>query len=154
MNQQERFEAHYADLHGVPVESMASYRMEDSYRLPAISLHYLTFKAAENGLAASKSAIDVIAERARQIAVENRMPGDDDDYTLGQLAAAASGYALGSTKAYQSSGCPRPPYWPWSPRWWKPGDPRKMLVKAGALILAEIERIDRMEEGNARNAEG
>lgn len=50
MNQQERFEAHYADQHGVPVETMTSYRMGDTYRLPGIASHYRTFKAAEDGL--------------------------------------------------------------------------------------------------------
>lgn len=34
MNQQERFEAYYADQHSVPVESLKQYRMGDSYRLP------------------------------------------------------------------------------------------------------------------------
>lgn len=33
--------------------------------------------------------------------------------------------------------------WPWGSSWWKPKDPRRDLVRAGALILAEIERIDR-----------
>ena len=36
-----------------------------------------------------------------------------------------------------------PATWPWGASWWKPGDPRRMLVKAAALILAEIERLDR-----------
>lgn len=27
--------------------------------------------------------------------------------------------------------------------WWKPGAPRRMLIKAAALIVAEIERLDR-----------
>lgn len=36
-----------------------------------------------------------------------------------------------------------PYYCPWDPAWWKPLEPRCDLVKAGALILAEIERIDR-----------
>jgi hypothetical protein len=32
----------------------------------------------------------------------------------------------------------------WPQDWeFKPADPRRMLVKAGALILAEIERLDR-----------
>ena len=87
---------------------------------------------------------DVHIERLRQIDVENRSPVDDDDYSLGQLAYAASGYAQGSVPAQQVQGCLRPSYWPWHPRWWKPGSPRRMLVKAGALILAEIERIDRL----------
>ena len=86
---------------------------------------------------------DVHLERLRQIDVENRSPVDDDDYSLGQLAYAAAGYAQGSVPAQQVQGCLRPSYWPWHPRWWKPGSPRRMLVKAAALILAEIERIDR-----------
>lgn len=87
---------------------------------------------------------DVHLERLRQIDVENRSPVDDDDYSLGQLAYAAAGYAQGSVPAQQVQGCLRPSYWPWHPRWWKPGSPRRMLVKAAALILAEIERIDRV----------
>ncbi|MBA6043869.1 hypothetical protein [Pseudomonas lactis] len=86
---------------------------------------------------------DVHLERLRQIDVENRSPVDDDDYSLGQLAYAAAGYAQGSVPAQQIQGCLRPSYWPWHPHWWKPGSPRRMLVKAAALILAEIERIDR-----------
>lgn len=35
------------------------------------------------------------------------------------------------------------PFWPWQRKWWKPKDPRRDLVRAGALIIAEIERIDR-----------
>lgn len=34
-------------------------------------------------------------------------------------------------------------YMAWDMQWWKPGSPRRNLVKSGALILAEIERIDR-----------
>lgn len=33
--------------------------------------------------------------------------------------------------------------WCWDRSWWKPTTPRRDLVKAAALILAEIERIDR-----------
>jgi hypothetical protein len=33
--------------------------------------------------------------------------------------------------------------WPWDRKWWKPKDRRRDLVRAGALILAEIERLDR-----------
>jgi len=33
----------------------------------------------------------------------------------------------------------------WPPEWdFKPNEPRRMLIKAGAMILAEIERIDRL----------
>lgn len=33
--------------------------------------------------------------------------------------------------------------WPWEAHWWKCSHPRRALVKAAALILAEIERYDR-----------
>ena len=36
-----------------------------------------------------------------------------------------------------------PSYWPWAPSWWKPRDKRSNLIRAGALILADIERLDR-----------
>ncbi|WP_141231078.1 MULTISPECIES: hypothetical protein [Pseudomonas] len=36
-------------------------------------------------------------------------------------------------------------FWPWSAEWKQQSDPRRMLVKAGALILAEIERLDRLK---------
>ena len=41
-----------------------------------------------------------------------------------------------------------PDCWPWTPDWWKGAtqvnEHRRDLVKAGALILAEIERLDRV----------
>jgi len=37
----------------------------------------------------------------------------------------------------------RPDVWPWGGFTWKPTTPRRDLVKAAALILAEIERLDR-----------
>jgi hypothetical protein len=36
-----------------------------------------------------------------------------------------------------------PAFWPWPPEWWKPCDRRANLVRAAALLIAEIERIDR-----------
>jgi hypothetical protein len=36
--------------------------------------------------------------------------------------------------------------WPWDPSWWKPSpDPIRNLVKAGALIAAEIDRLQRRQ---------
>ena len=39
-------------------------------------------------------------------------------------------------------------YWPWDMKWWKPSDedPIRNLVKAGALIAAEIDRLQRRTE--------
>lgn len=48
MTRQELFEAHWADVHAVPVEAMAQYRFseKDGYRLPGMAAHYRTFCAA------------------------------------------------------------------------------------------------------------
>lgn len=93
---------------------------------------------------------DVIAERQRQQSVEGWTPGHDDEYTDGQLAIAASCYALMGAREqclsdgeYQQSQKTLPYLWPWDPAWWKPKGARSDLVRAGALIQAEIERIDR-----------
>jgi hypothetical protein len=86
---------------------------------------------------------DIAAERLRQIEVEGWTPEHDDDYVDGQMARAAASYALGSTWAPQMrSATPTP--WPWDVCWWKPTTPRRDLIKAGALIVAEIERLDRL----------
>lgn len=95
--------------------------------------------AAENLLTAA--ARDVLAERQRQIRAEGWTPEHDDRYQTGQLATAAGCYAM-FTLAYPA-GDPVG-YWPWLPEWWKPSaEPRRNLIKAAALILAEIERLDR-----------
>ena len=41
-----------------------------------------------------------------------------------------------------------PPTWPWDESWFKPtpDDRIRELVKAGALILAEIDRLQRLKE--------
>ena len=33
--------------------------------------------------------------------------------------------------------------WPWDRQWWKPKSRRRNLVRAAALLIAAIERIDR-----------
>ncbi|MBB3004433.1 Lar family restriction alleviation protein [Paraburkholderia tropica] len=99
---------------------------------------------------------DVIAERGRQVSGEGFTPTRDDSYADGQLAQAGAAYAIAvadHTNHIINSGAAfytrSPDIWPWSEKWWKPTNPRRALVKAAALILAEIERIDRA----ARKAE-
>ncbi|WP_288081041.1 hypothetical protein [Pseudomonas sp.] len=100
---------------------------------------------------ASGAAQDVLAERQRQVTAEGWSPKHDDQYKNTELAFAASCYAFHAAAAswdLEDDGIPYdshpvPKQWPWDPSWWKPTDVRRDLVKAGALILAEIERIDR-----------
>ncbi|EMK4941447.1 ead/Ea22-like family protein [Escherichia coli] len=87
--------------------------------------------------------LDVIAERQRQQSVEGWMPEHDDEHCNGELAMAAVCYINETGTVNRNGG--KPWGWPWDASWWKPTNPRRDLVKAGALILAEIERIDRQE---------
>lgn len=94
----------------------------------------------------SQAALDVLAERRRQISAEGWTSEHDDQHEPGMLSAAAASYALYASSSLaselvNSKRCPA--IWPWAPEWWKPADPRRNLVKAAAIILAEIERLDR-----------
>lgn len=87
----------------------------------------------------SQAATDVLAERRRQITAEDWTPEHDDKYRHSEMLWAACCYVLNTIQKYN-----RVPFdWPWRDEWWKPTNQRRDLVKANALLLAEIERIDR-----------
>lgn len=90
------------------------------------------------------AATDVLAERHRQITSEGWTPEHDDEHVDGQIAEAAAAYAY---YAHDPSYDIAPSMWPWVATAWKHTNPRRDLVKAGALIIAEIERIDRAAGG-------
>lgn len=92
-----------------------------------------------------KTGTELIAEeRARQISAEGWTPEHDDKHGMSELAMAAVCYA--TPAAHRGT-----TYWPWSSRWWKPTPENRIreLAKAGALIAAEIDRLQRaaMQEG-------
>lgn len=91
---------------------------------------------------------DVIAERQRQVEAEGWTAAHDDQHDRGEMAAAAGCYALGARlKTHEVDGPGSyvvPEHWPWDGEWWKTKTRRQDLVRAGALILAEIERLDRL----------
>lgn len=101
----------------------------------------------------SQAALDVLAERQRQMDVEGWTPAHDDCHYSNELVAAATCYSshvvarawLHPKHPEEYLEEPVPEGWPmnWDEEWWKPSDPRRDLVKAAALLLAEIERIDR-----------
>lgn len=112
---------------------------------------------------ASRAALDVQGERRRQVEAEGWSPDHDAEHNGGELAAAAAAYALHAADQLNpysqgDGGDEAPSFWPWhngiagrgegpektEPAWWKPTTQRRDLVKAGALILAEIERLDRL----------
>ncbi|WAJ29305.1 hypothetical protein [Antarcticirhabdus aurantiaca] len=99
----------------------------------------------------TKAAQDVLIERWRQTSLESFSYQHDDKHENGELAKAGIAYALAADSHAFGSGLVRghPSIWPWSARWWKPDTVRRMLVKACALLLAEIERLDRKVERDA-----
>lgn len=97
----------------------------------------------------SRAAHDVLAERRRQVEIEGWEPDHDDEHDGGELARAAACYAYNAGGG-DSSGM----LFPWDCNWWKPSTPRRDLIKAGALILAEIERIDRAAQQRTDDERG
>lgn len=102
--------------------------------------------------------MEIMRERERQIEAEGWTIEHDDSHLPGTLAVAGACYALESLNATPGPRIGRgigqayrqiafdagiPKYWPWEPQWWKPKDERRNLIRAAALIIAEIERLDR-----------
>ena len=83
---------------------------------------------------------EVAAERRRQTEAEGWTPEHDDEHSRGELARAAVCYADPFNEERENP----PPKWPWEAKWWKPKDRRRDLVRAAALIVAEIDRLDRL----------
>jgi len=96
----------------------------------------------------TQAAQDVLAERRRQVEQEGWTPAHDDAYANNELRRAASAYAMHFDPFLI------PHIWPWAADWWKPTTERRNLVKAGALILAEIERLDRAAMSSEGGANG
>lgn len=93
----------------------------------------------------------IAMERQRQITAEGWHADHDRKHMAGELAMAAVCYALpsmirevppaGMSLSYFSR------FWPWEHEWWKPTpqDRIRELTKAGALLAAEIDRLQRAE---------
>lgn len=90
-----------------------------------------------------RGAADITAERQRQVAAEGWSPDHDDEHADHQIPLAALCYLYASI---YDPGSFVFRYWPWDQAWWKPADARRNLVKAGALIAAEIDRLDRASQ--------
>lgn len=91
----------------------------------------------------------IAAERRRQVEQEGWTPEHDDEHDDGQLISAAREYASTALKQVSlrfvevDAKAPTAA-WPWHLDWWNPSDdPVRNLAKAGALIAAEIDRLQR-----------
>lgn len=98
------------------------------------------------GTPAGDAVAMVIDERNRQVGNEGFTTARDDGYVQCELARAAAAYATPRGFRRLQDDQRTPVAWPWAPGWWKPAaqtDAGRLreLSKAGALILAEMERI-------------
>ncbi|MCK9446652.1 hypothetical protein M0Q50_07300 [bacterium] len=92
-----------------------------------------------------KSGIELITEeRNRQIESEGYTPEHDSEHTDDSIACAAAMYALPERHRHLNNWIPF--CWQWSRKFWKPSPDNRIkeLVKAGALIAAEIDRLQKM----------
>lgn len=94
--------------------------------------------------AMSKAVQDICDERDRQVEVEGWTLEHDDSHSSGEMAHAAGCYLIFGTDPRFTHEPPQR-FWPWDAEWWKPRDERRNLVRAGALVVAELERLDRVD---------
>lgn len=83
----------------------------------------------------SAAAFDVLAERRKQVEVDGWTHEHDDGHSNGELADAAISYA---NEGHDLTVF----FWPWDEPMVSHGR-RADLVRAAALLIAEIERLDR-----------
>ncbi|HRN83262.1 MAG TPA: hypothetical protein PK857_00460 [Hyphomicrobium sp.] len=114
-------------------------------------------------IGADAVADELLRERKRQVVVEGNSRAGDDGYVRGELVKAGICYLTNALVWVQmlhdgmskdvlnrkSETAGPPSLWPWAHKWWKPKGPRENLVRAGALIIAEIERLDRAAAAEA-----
>jgi hypothetical protein len=88
----------------------------------------------------------IAAERKRQIEEKGCTAEHDDQWEDGELSRAAASYAYPPDNGIHSSW--RVALWPWADEWYRPTPENRIreLEKAGALIAAEIDRLQRLEE--------
>lgn len=88
---------------------------------------------------------EIAAERQRQTSKLGWTTAHDDQHSNSELAHAAACYAAPAPPGVRAASLNEPPLlWPWHRAYWKPKDQRSNLVRAAALIVAEIERLDRL----------
>ncbi|HVI51535.1 MAG TPA: hypothetical protein VM661_10020 [Candidatus Sulfotelmatobacter sp.] len=88
---------------------------------------------------------EIYSERRRQVDAEGYSARHDDKHP-GQMAAAAACYAIRSSEdvSLEIRRDTITTLWPWEISAYKPKDTRRDLIRAAALIVAEIERMDRI----------
>src|SRR5678815_3762784 len=96
----------------------------------------------------SYSGAELISrERSRQMSEEGWSAEHDDTHVHGEMAVAAARYALAHSRATTAKTAVNRA-WRWNSYWFKPKDTISNLVRAGALIAAEIDRLQRAKRSD------
>lgn len=100
-----------------------------------------------------KALTDIMRERDRQVVFKGYDAQHDDEHADGSLVTAACAYALGALPVEGQLTNDHiiemlQALWPWERSTLRLSDARTDLIKASALLLAEIERLDRAEVSN------
>ncbi|MEF2171947.1 hypothetical protein [Pseudomonas aeruginosa] len=85
---------------------------------------------------------DATAAYLKHIEAEDINQRNDDEHRRGELVKAAISYAVGATHL-ENVGGHRINIWPWFADQFHPTDRRGNLLQAIALLLREIDRVDR-----------
>lgn len=96
------------------------------------------FDITDRLLAMGRGADEISRERERQLASRMVSNAVDDEWVGGELVQAAVSYA-----GADGHDALRPKTWPLESWRWNPEDRRSNLIRAGALIAAELDRLDR-----------
>lgn len=99
-----------------------------------------------------KRAIDLIKEeRQRQIDIygysDEHIIKSIEDYSCGELGDAAAAYAMTiGFREDASEGADAPFFFPWDAEYFKPSPDNRVreLVKAAAMLVAEIDRLNNL----------
>ena len=98
----------------------------------------------------TKTGIELITEeRQRQIEIEGWTSINDDSHSFGELSVAAACYAVNELPGPQVDVIDKDSKldaWPWADKWDKREKHNRLrsLIISGALIAAEIDRIQRL----------
>jgi hypothetical protein len=125
-------------------ETLALFVFEDPRGIPPIE--YALRRVRSNMRPEPKTFADITQpiideidiERLRHQLVEGYSLAHDDEHDRGELVNAAVAYAL----AEQPDHAGAEEFWPFDDGF-KPKDHRRNLIRAAALLVAEIERLDR-----------